>query len=158
MWFSTGALGEWREGSLAVFGERPQVLSSHGSPCVKFLAWSTCPPTVFSRIPTFRKSFRDSAPADPGDCTTGSIYTTGSGAHGRNLCAESSRKCVCSETQQAHWGQTLFTGGVYKSLSVAIFVVAKNRERGTWNIFSYTYLQYIFFGDVSVEIFGPFLN
>lgn len=56
VWFSTGALGEWREGSPAVVGERPQVLSSHGSPCVKFLAWNTCPPTVFSRIPTSRKT------------------------------------------------------------------------------------------------------
>lgn len=56
VWFSTGAFREWREGSHAVFGERPQVLSSHGSPCVKFLAWSTCPPTVFSRIPTSRKT------------------------------------------------------------------------------------------------------
>lgn len=54
--FSTGALGEWREGSPAVVGERPQVLSSHSSPCVKLLAWSTCPPTVFSRIPTSRKT------------------------------------------------------------------------------------------------------
>lgn len=103
-------------------------------------------------------SFHDSAPADPSDCTTGSIYTTGSGTHRRNLCAESSRKCVCPETQQAHWAQTLFTGGVYKSLTVAMFVIAKNREWGIRNSFSYTYLQYTFFGEVSVQIFGPFLN
>lgn len=57
VWVLTGALGEARGGSLVqclVRGLR--VLSPHGSPCVEFLAWSTCPQTVFSLIPTSRKT------------------------------------------------------------------------------------------------------